>query len=141
MGICSAKKREIGDKLKAKVRKKSKRKNQPSHIALNQGNINQDYKLLYPPLGQGAFGEVRKAIHLKSKLQRAVKILIKDNADPHEIVQIKEEVSEFKFQEKKTREIVFGFFNKIQISNFSFFNYFPDLDFEQVGSPEYSQGL
>jgi calcium-dependent protein kinase len=28
-----------------------------------QGKINKDYTLLNPPLGKGAFGEVRKAIH------------------------------------------------------------------------------
>lgn len=63
------------------------------HVIANEGNVEQEYKLLSPPLGQGAFGEVRKAIHKSSGLERAVKIIYKDKSDPAELAKIKDEVS------------------------------------------------
>jgi calcium-dependent protein kinase len=63
------------------------------HVIANQGHVEKEYKLLNPPLGQGAFGEVRKAIHKSSGLERAVKIIYKDKSDPAELAKIKDEVS------------------------------------------------
>jgi serine/threonine protein kinase len=48
--------------------------------------------LLNPPLGQGAFGEVRKAIHIESGHERAVKLIYKEKSNPFEIASIKNEV-------------------------------------------------
>jgi calcium-dependent protein kinase len=63
------------------------------HVIANQGNVEKEYELITPPLGQGAFGEVRKAIHKSSGLERAVKIIYKDKSDPVELAKIKDEVS------------------------------------------------
>ena len=65
------------------------------HVIANSGNVETEYKLITPPLGQGAFGEVRKAIHKSSGLERAVKIIYKDKSDPVELAKIKDEVSHF----------------------------------------------
>lgn len=40
--------------------------------------IDRDYTLLNPPIGKGGFGIVRRGIHKKSGLQRAVKIIPKE---------------------------------------------------------------
>lgn len=32
-------------------------------VSLRSGNIQQDYNILRPVIGKGAYGEVRKAIH------------------------------------------------------------------------------
>lgn len=42
-----------------------------------QGNIDKEYQLISPPLGKGSFGEVFKAIHIRTGLQRAVKTVSK----------------------------------------------------------------
>lgn len=62
------------------------------HVIANKGNVEKEYKLISPPLGQGAFGEVRKAIHKSSGLERAVKIIYKDKSDPAELAKVKDEV-------------------------------------------------
>jgi len=41
------------------------------------GSIRDYYSLLSPPIGKGAFGEVRRAIHLQTNVTRAVKIIKK----------------------------------------------------------------
>ncbi|KAM3146719.1 Protein kinase domain containing protein [Paramecium bursaria] len=56
------------------------------------GQISQDYHLLKPPLGKGAFGEVRKAVHKLTNQSRAIKIISKEKAGNHEIQKLKEEV-------------------------------------------------
>lgn len=62
------------------------------HVIANAGNVDKEYELISPPLGQGAFGEVRKAIHRASGLERAVKIIYKDKSDPVELAKIIDEV-------------------------------------------------
>lgn len=65
------------------------------HVISNSGNVDKEYELISPPLGTGAFGEVRKAIHRASGLERAVKIIYKDKSDPVELAKIIDEVIEF----------------------------------------------
>jgi len=62
-------------------------------VISNSGNVEKEYNLINPPLGQGAFGEVRKAIHKSSNLERAVKIIYKDKSNPEELAKIKDEVT------------------------------------------------
>jgi calcium-dependent protein kinase len=59
----------------------------------NVGDVRQEYVFLSPPLGKGAFGEVRKAKHNKSGLIRAVKIINKGDLNYHELSVIKDEVA------------------------------------------------
>ena len=51
--------------------------NYTDFIGEKHGNIHDHYLLYSPPLGKGAFGEVRKAVHKSSKIVRAVKMLMK----------------------------------------------------------------
>lgn len=54
----------------------------PNHfIRRNSGRITDDYTILSPPLGKGAFGEVRKAYHNASGITRAIKIIARRHAD------------------------------------------------------------
>lgn len=69
------------------------------------GKINKDYTLLNPPIGKGiifinlsltflgAFGEVRKAIHKKTGLMRAVKIINKSSTSKEEQEKLINEVN------------------------------------------------
>ena len=41
----------------------------------NDELIHKVYRICSPPIGKGAFGEVRKALHIKSGQQRAIKII------------------------------------------------------------------
>jgi serine/threonine protein kinase len=51
---------------------------------LNDGSdVKDDYKI-GDVLGSGAFGEVRKCVHIKSKTKRAVKIILKETVDQDE---------------------------------------------------------
>ena len=45
-------------------------------VSQNHENLYKVYKILFPPLGRGAYGEVRKAIHLKTGETRAIKMLM-----------------------------------------------------------------
>lgn len=54
--------------------------------------LTDDYKILDPPLGKGGFGEVRKAIHKYSGLERAVKIINKTDMDIDERERLVNEV-------------------------------------------------
>jgi len=53
-------------------------------IIQKAGNISDSYDLFNPPLGKGAFGEVRKAIHKATGIQRAVKIIRKNTTNEEE---------------------------------------------------------
>lgn len=37
-----------------------------------------------PPLGKGSYGEVRKAVHKKTGVARAVKFILKDSTDEND---------------------------------------------------------
>lgn len=62
-------------------------------VGENVGEVKKEYMFLAPPLGAGAFGEVRRAKHNKSGLIRAVKIVDKRNLSFEELSIIKEEVN------------------------------------------------
>jgi hypothetical protein len=55
--------------------------------------VEREYNLISPAIGQGAYGEVRRAIHKASFLERAVKIIYKDKSNPVELAKIKDEVN------------------------------------------------
>ena len=58
----------------------------------NKNKIAKEYNILWPPLGQGAFGEVRKCVQRETGHIRAVKIIFKDNATEEELKRILREV-------------------------------------------------
>lgn len=76
------------------------------YVIANAGKVDKEYELISPPLGAGAFGEVRKAIHRASGLERAVKIIYKDKSDPVELAKIIDEVI---FNVSTTRISLFDF--------------------------------
>jgi len=55
--------------------------------------IESVYSLLRPPIGKGAYGEVKKAVHRKTNVQRAVKIIYKTNTKKDEAEQLINEVN------------------------------------------------
>ena len=61
-------------------------------IFKNRNKIKNEYRLNDSPLGQGAFGEVRKAVHLQSGMDRAIKIIYKENTSEEERQKIFREV-------------------------------------------------
>ncbi|CAD8179513.1 unnamed protein product [Paramecium pentaurelia] len=61
-------------------------------VTEKMGQISQDYHLLKPSLGKGAYGEVRKGIHKLTNQTRAVKIISKDKAKKADMERLKEEV-------------------------------------------------
>ena len=56
------------------------------------GDIKKIYTLLSPPIGRGAFGEERKAIHNATKIERAVKIYRKEEFQDEELKRFINEV-------------------------------------------------
>ena len=53
-------------------------------VVQNSNDVKKEYIFMSPPLGKGAYGEVRKAKHIKSDIIRAVKILTKKKCDAEE---------------------------------------------------------
>ena len=76
----------------------------------NKNKISKEYNILWPPLGQGAFGEVRKCVQRETGQVRAVKIIFKDNATDEELKRIQREVEILK------RLVTFGNRRTIPIS-------------------------
>jgi len=62
-------------------------------IGRKNRKIEEDYTLVNPPIGKGSFGEVRKAIHKKTNVTRAVKIIHKAVATPEEQERLTNEVN------------------------------------------------
>lgn len=58
----------------------------------NKNKISKEYNILWPPLGNGAFGEVRKCVQRETGHIRAVKIIFKDQATEEEVRRILREV-------------------------------------------------
>lgn len=48
-------------------------------------DINTKY-VLYETLGKGSFGEVRKALHVRAKIECAMKIIKKKEIEKHQIL-------------------------------------------------------
>lgn len=72
------------------------------------GEIHKEYSLLYPPIGKGilkevmwinkwkcvgAYGEVWRAIHKKTNITRAIKVVYKDRTDEEEQERLINEVN------------------------------------------------
>jgi len=62
-------------------------------ISEKSGNIEKEYSLLSPPIGRGAYGEVRRAVHKKTNVLRAVKIIFKDYSDKEDQERLINEVN------------------------------------------------
>jgi len=62
-------------------------------IGERSGKIEQEYSLLSPAIGKGAYGEVRRAVHRKTNVLRAVKIIFKDTADKEDQERLINEVN------------------------------------------------
>ena len=58
----------------------------------NKNKVSKEYNVLSPPLGRGAFGEVRQAIHRETGLIRAIKIVFKESSKPEDLARIVKEV-------------------------------------------------
>ncbi|CAD8205468.1 unnamed protein product [Paramecium pentaurelia] len=99
MGTCSGKRPQNESSLKNQQNQSNTDNITPQKYQLNDvqsdignliitnkklGRITKDYTLLNPPLGNGAYGEVRKAIHKSTNLMRAVKIIHKSQTTKQE---------------------------------------------------------
>jgi len=65
-------------------------------IGYKTGTIHDEYTLLDPPIGKGSFGEVRRAIHIKSNITRAVKIIRIESMTNEEQERVKNEINVLK---------------------------------------------
>lgn len=61
-------------------------------VRKNTNRIRDEYKIWTECIGKGAFGEVRKALHLQSGIYRAIKIIYKSQASPEEQKKILNEI-------------------------------------------------
>lgn len=61
-------------------------------VLQNKNRILREYSILSPPIGKGSFGEVRKAIHKPTGLNRAVKIINNKASSAEELERITREV-------------------------------------------------
>ncbi|CAK72710.1 unnamed protein product (macronuclear) [Paramecium tetraurelia] len=77
----------------------------------NGGNL-RDYKLEDPPLGQGAFGTVWKAVHIASGQLRAIKQINKLKANEDEYQQIINEVNILKSLDHPNIIKIFDYFEE-----------------------------
>lgn len=77
----------------------------------NKTRITKEYNVLHPPLGRGAFGEVRKAIHKSTSIVRAIKIIYKENSAPQELKRITNEVEILKKLDHPNIIKVYEFFH------------------------------
>ena len=46
-------------------------------VIQNKNKITNEYKVFTPAIGKGAYGEVRRALHLKTNSYRAIKMVSK----------------------------------------------------------------
>ncbi|CAD8108765.1 unnamed protein product [Paramecium sonneborni] len=61
-------------------------------VAEKHGSITNEYTLLKPPIGKGAFGEVRKGIHKVTNQIRAIKVISKEKANAIEVERLRIEI-------------------------------------------------
>ena len=101
MGICGAsanKPIEHGNATTTSPMPNSARQNQKPAFKLNdtvrfrEGKITDFYHIT-DILGKGTFGEVRKAVNIKSGTERAVKILSRTNMTDHQLKKLTEEIN------------------------------------------------
>lgn len=64
-----------------------------SFVHKNEGNIKESYDFIGEPLGKGGFGEVRKAIQIKTGLVKAIKIIKKKEMKKDEMARLINEVN------------------------------------------------
>ena len=85
-------------KKKKRKHKKTNRKKfqiiikKQGHVIANFGPVAEEYKLIFPPLGEGAFGQVRKAVHKQTGLERAIKVIYKEKLKQSDIEKLIDEV-------------------------------------------------
>ncbi|KAL4455093.1 hypothetical protein ABPG74_006475 [Tetrahymena malaccensis] len=79
-------------------------------VGEKMGKINKDYTLMNPPLGKGAFGEVRRAVHKQTQILRAVKIISKQQTPKEEQIRLKNEVEILKSLDHPNIIKVFEFY-------------------------------
>lgn len=101
MGLCGSKEEEKETTRRRKTKEQRAKEIAPfvensglviTPIFKNTNKIKNEYKLSENPLGQGAFGEVRKAYHINSKQDRAIKIIYKEDCSEDEKQKIFREV-------------------------------------------------
>ncbi|CAD8100160.1 unnamed protein product [Paramecium primaurelia] len=107
MGSCSGKRSQNNSASKNSSNKPETDNSSPQKLQLNDaqscfgnliitseklGRITKDYTLLNPPLGSGAYGEVRKAIQKSTNLMKAVKIIHKSQTSKEEQERLMNEV-------------------------------------------------
>ena len=107
MGACSTKQHKNHDRLEIDHPPQSRNSHlkrvdpysidSPQNIKFNivrknTSRIRDEYKIWTDCLGKGAFGEVRKALHLQSGVYRAVKIIYKAQASSEEQKKILNEI-------------------------------------------------
>lgn len=120
MGICNAKgKKQSKDEeedVDYSKHKKSVKNRDDFNLGMgeivreNKSKITKEYNLLSPPLGKGAFGEVRRAINRETGITRAVKIIQKSGCPEAEIKRIVKEVEILKKLDHPNIIKVFEFF-------------------------------
>ena len=134
MGICSGKpsdgqnSKAIGKNSDLKYKDPERRGDGPAREDRDDGfkfnlenmvvgsdaDIRKEYIFLSPPLGKGAYGEVRKAKHIKSDIMRAVKILTKKKCDAEEKMKFLSEVKILKSLDHPNIVRVIEYYEDIQ---------------------------
>lgn len=97
MGICYAKQKEASIKDIDEPEQEVTAVKNADNLVINtvyknSNKITKEYKIWIDQVGKGAFGEVRKALHLESGEFRAVKIVYKQECSPEEQKKILKEV-------------------------------------------------
>lgn len=102
MGLCCGKAENVEkpEPIKDSDAQQKKEINSKGEFALgvldmvpeNKNKVSKEYNVLSPPLGRGAFGEVRHAIHRESGIGRAIKIVFKESSKPEDLARIVKEV-------------------------------------------------
>jgi len=97
MGICYAKQKEVSVKDTDEPEQANTAVRNADNLVINtvyknSNKITKEYKIWIDQVGKGAFGEVRKALHLESGEFRAVKIVYKHECSPEEQKKILKEV-------------------------------------------------
>lgn len=111
MGLCKGKIYGPDDKLHPVnsiglttteiLRSNQQRINNPDKLQINTvyrntNRIRDEYKIWMDQIGKGAFGEVRKALHLESGVYRAIKIIYKEQTRPEDQKKILNEIEVLK---------------------------------------------